>query len=372
MRTNRERTIPRGFEQLGQAGNLANFRLAAGAHGRYRAIGEEIGVIFPFLDTDVYKWLEAAGWELGRAPDPALARDADEAIDLIAAAQRPDGYLNTFVQVVAPGPRVRGPGMGPRALFRGPPDPGGRRVAARARRRPAPPGRDPGGRFRRPRARPGGPPGDRRPPGDRDGAGRAVPDDRRASLPRARRTDGRGARRRAARDRSVRPGLLAGPRARARGTDRGRPCGSSAVPRLRRGGRRDRAGRHPAARCRRAPLARHGGDADVPDRRPRQPPRRRVVRGPVRAAARPRLRRDLCRDRERHARLAAPPRDRGAGLRRRRRADDLQRRAVRACPSTGRASSTSTRCSDGPTEPRPSRAAASASPGMPAPAARRT
>ena len=103
MRTNRERTIPRGFEQLGQAGNLANFRLAAGAHGRYRAIGEEIGVIFPFLDTDVYKGLEAAGWELGRAPDPALARDADEAIDLIAAAQRPDGYLNTFVQVVAPG-----------------------------------------------------------------------------------------------------------------------------------------------------------------------------------------------------------------------------------------------------------------------------
>ena len=103
MRTNRERTIPRGFEQLEQAGNLANFRLAAGAHGRYRALGEEIGVIFPFLDTDVYKWLEAAAWELGRAPDPALARDADEAIDLVAAAQRPDGYLNTFVQVVAPG-----------------------------------------------------------------------------------------------------------------------------------------------------------------------------------------------------------------------------------------------------------------------------
>ena len=103
MRTNRERTIPRGFEQLEQAGNLANFRLAAGAHGRYRALGEEIGVIFPFLDTDVYKWLEAAAWELGRAPDPALARDADEAIALVVAAQRRDGYLNTFVQVVAPG-----------------------------------------------------------------------------------------------------------------------------------------------------------------------------------------------------------------------------------------------------------------------------
>jgi uncharacterized protein len=103
LRTNREVTIPHGYRQLEEAGNLANFGLAAGAHGRYRALGEEIGVIFPFLDTDLYKWLEAAAWELGRQPDPALARDADRAIDLVAAAQRPDGYINTYVQVVRPG-----------------------------------------------------------------------------------------------------------------------------------------------------------------------------------------------------------------------------------------------------------------------------
>ena len=103
LRTNRDVTIPRGYQQLNDAGNLANFGLAAGAHGRYRALGEEIGVIFPFLDTDLYKWLEAAAWELGRRPDPALAGDADRAIDLVAAAQRPDGYLNTYVQVVKPG-----------------------------------------------------------------------------------------------------------------------------------------------------------------------------------------------------------------------------------------------------------------------------
>ena len=101
--TNRDITIPHGIQQLNDAGNLANFGLAAGAHGRYRALGEEIGVIFPFLDTDLYKWLEAAAWELGRGADPALARDADRAIDLVAAGQRPDGYLNTYVQVVAPG-----------------------------------------------------------------------------------------------------------------------------------------------------------------------------------------------------------------------------------------------------------------------------
>ncbi len=103
LSTNHERTIPHGFEQLERAGNFSNLRLAAGAHGRYRALGEDIGVIFPFLDTDVYKWLEAVGWELGRDPSPTLARRADEAIALIERAQRSDGYLNSYVQVVAPG-----------------------------------------------------------------------------------------------------------------------------------------------------------------------------------------------------------------------------------------------------------------------------
>ena len=103
LRTNRERTIPHGLAQLESAGNLGNLHLAAGAQGRYRAIGESIGTIFPFLDTDVYKWLEAVGWELGRRPSRGLARSADEVIALVSNAQRPDGYLNSFVQVVAPG-----------------------------------------------------------------------------------------------------------------------------------------------------------------------------------------------------------------------------------------------------------------------------
>jgi DUF1680 family protein len=108
-RVNRERTIPHGFEQLRRAGNLGNLRLAAGAaggagsDGRYHTLGRAIGLDFPFLDTDVYKWLEAAAWELGHADDATLAAAADEAIGLIQAAQRADGYLNSFVQVVAPG-----------------------------------------------------------------------------------------------------------------------------------------------------------------------------------------------------------------------------------------------------------------------------
>ena len=100
---NRERTIPHGYAQLDRAGNFHDLRLAAGAKGTYEALGIMFGAPFPFLDSDVYKWLEAVGWELGRAPSPDLARMADAAIDLVAAAQPPDGYLNSFVQVLAPG-----------------------------------------------------------------------------------------------------------------------------------------------------------------------------------------------------------------------------------------------------------------------------
>ena len=111
--TNRERTIPFGFEQLRSAGNLHNFGLAAGATAAtaagdgYRALGIMFDKPFPFLDSDVYKWLEGAGWELGRAPDAQIEAMADEAIGLIESAQRPDGYLNTFVQVLAPGTEYR-------------------------------------------------------------------------------------------------------------------------------------------------------------------------------------------------------------------------------------------------------------------------
>ncbi|SNT60443.1 hypothetical protein SAMN05421812_11295 [Asanoa hainanensis] len=103
LRTNRERTVPHGFAQLRRAGTLDNLRLAAGATGDYRASADSGGAVLPFLDSDVYKWLEAVGWELGTAPDAALWAAADEAIEVVAAAQRPDGYVNSFVQVVGGG-----------------------------------------------------------------------------------------------------------------------------------------------------------------------------------------------------------------------------------------------------------------------------
>ncbi|HEX5505183.1 MAG TPA: beta-L-arabinofuranosidase domain-containing protein [Thermomicrobiales bacterium] len=91
-------SLAHGYRQLEEAGNFHDFRLAAGrARGEYRGPR--------YMDSDVYKWLEAAGWELGRRPDADLQRMVDGAIATIAAAQTPEGYLHTYTQVVAPDQR---------------------------------------------------------------------------------------------------------------------------------------------------------------------------------------------------------------------------------------------------------------------------
>ena len=95
QRTNREVTILRGAEELERAGTFDNLRIAAG-----RTTGERRGMVFS--DSDVYKWLEALGWELGREPSDELARLNADAVELVAAAQEPDGYLNSWCQVVDP------------------------------------------------------------------------------------------------------------------------------------------------------------------------------------------------------------------------------------------------------------------------------
>ncbi|XBS70195.1 beta-L-arabinofuranosidase domain-containing protein [Acerihabitans sp. KWT182] len=74
---------------------IENFRIAAG-----RSQGEFYGMVFQ--DSDVAKWLEAVAWMLCQQPDAELERTADQTIELIAAAQQPDGYLNTYFTVKAP------------------------------------------------------------------------------------------------------------------------------------------------------------------------------------------------------------------------------------------------------------------------------
>lgn len=93
--TNRRVSLFHGYQMLEQAGNFHNFRVAAGQiQGQYR--GRE------FLDSDVYKWLEAVAYELHRNPDSQLQALADRVIDLVGAAQQSDGYLNTYFQLVKP------------------------------------------------------------------------------------------------------------------------------------------------------------------------------------------------------------------------------------------------------------------------------
>lgn len=68
---------------------LRNFQKVA------RKKGEKHEGIF-YDDSDVFKALEAIAYSLKNNPDSTLEKKADEWIDIIAAAQQPDGYLNTY------------------------------------------------------------------------------------------------------------------------------------------------------------------------------------------------------------------------------------------------------------------------------------
>ncbi len=58
-----------------------------------------------FWDSDVAKVMEGMARALRIHPDPALARKLDGLVAVVAAAQRPDGYLNSFYMLTAPDKR---------------------------------------------------------------------------------------------------------------------------------------------------------------------------------------------------------------------------------------------------------------------------
>ncbi|MCR5073754.1 MAG: glycoside hydrolase family 127 protein, partial [Clostridiales bacterium] len=75
----------------------ANFANAAKA-----LKGEDVGDGFygmVFQDSDAAKWIEAVAYSLVNRPDEEMERKADELIDLVAAAQDEDGYLNTYFTI---------------------------------------------------------------------------------------------------------------------------------------------------------------------------------------------------------------------------------------------------------------------------------
>jgi DUF1680 family protein len=66
--------------------------------------GEKHEGIF-YDDSDVFKALEAMAYSLQTHPSKTMEAKCDEWIDKIAAAQQPDGYLNTFYTLSAPDKR---------------------------------------------------------------------------------------------------------------------------------------------------------------------------------------------------------------------------------------------------------------------------
>lgn len=94
LRVNREQTLPLIYRISQETGRIDNFRL------NWKPGMEPIPHIF--WDSDVAKWIEAASYSLGTHPDPELEAKVDEVIGLIAAAQQPDGYLNTYFTAVEP------------------------------------------------------------------------------------------------------------------------------------------------------------------------------------------------------------------------------------------------------------------------------
>jgi DUF1680 family protein len=93
--TNRIASIPVSLEQLEKASNLRNLELAAA-----RATNGFTGPVF--MDSDVYKALEGAAYSLATHPDPELSGKLDRIIATLAAAQMPDGYLNSYYQIKEP------------------------------------------------------------------------------------------------------------------------------------------------------------------------------------------------------------------------------------------------------------------------------
>ena len=102
METNRAATIPFALRLNEGTGRVDNFRKAAGlVKGPFK--GKR------YNDSDVYKVMEGAAYSLLLHPDPALRKQLDELVKLVAAAQEPDGYLYTTRTI---DPKNPAPGAG--------------------------------------------------------------------------------------------------------------------------------------------------------------------------------------------------------------------------------------------------------------------
>jgi DUF1680 family protein len=93
--TNRKITVEANLHQCEITGRIKNFAIA----GKL-ATGKHQGQLYN--DSDVYKVIEGIAYTLSTERDPKLEARTDAIIAQIAAAQQPDGYLNTYYTLVKP------------------------------------------------------------------------------------------------------------------------------------------------------------------------------------------------------------------------------------------------------------------------------
>lgn len=89
MEASRNVTIPLAFSKCEENERYANFVRAAHPDVSHKVTS------FPFDDTDVYKTIEGAAYRLSNYPDKQLEAYVDSIIEVMGAAQEPDGYLYT-------------------------------------------------------------------------------------------------------------------------------------------------------------------------------------------------------------------------------------------------------------------------------------
>jgi DUF1680 family protein len=87
--TNVTSSIPSMGKLLEVNGRMDNFRRLTG-----KSTAAQRGPVYS--DSDIYKWIEAAGFAMQSGERPELHAVVDKDIREIVAAQQPDGYLNTY------------------------------------------------------------------------------------------------------------------------------------------------------------------------------------------------------------------------------------------------------------------------------------
>lgn len=101
LETTRTGTLRANFDQCEKTGRVENLRQAGLPADQRTAKFQG----YFFNDSDVYKALEGACYQLALKKDPALEAEIDTLIETIARAQQPDGYINAYFTLGDPSKR---------------------------------------------------------------------------------------------------------------------------------------------------------------------------------------------------------------------------------------------------------------------------